>query len=364
MTFIEFLLEYYVYILVVLIILIVGIIGFLVDSKNNNEEKHSKKNKKDTSEEFALEGQQQNVVSEGVAGMAQQESGTSVVSSVEEAGTMATDFNSMIASSETMVSQGQSMIENSELHQTVMPKNVSGSSMVSDALVDLSEAVMPVQNDAMATANLQMEEMTGSNNAVVQNDLSTMINVPESVATVVSVVQQQEVGMQQPIVPETSMPIADGIVQSQSQIPVQPETMANSMAASSTIESQASIPVIQPIMEQNVISTQGANSSSSVFPTVEPVASSTVSSVISSNVVGEQPTMVNPLIQEIPRQELVSAETSFGESNVGVIPSDVSTVTGNQVISNENQPVMGNTTILTTDGSQPFDISSMFGNNQ
>ena len=44
MSFVEFLIEYYIYILAVIIVLVIGVIGFLVDSRNKE-----KKNKQDNS---------------------------------------------------------------------------------------------------------------------------------------------------------------------------------------------------------------------------------------------------------------------------------------------------------------------------
>ena len=43
MSFINFLLEYYIYILVVLVLLIICVIGFLVDAKNSKKETQKKK---------------------------------------------------------------------------------------------------------------------------------------------------------------------------------------------------------------------------------------------------------------------------------------------------------------------------------
>ena len=51
MSFVDFLIEYYVWILTVLVVLIVGIIGFLVDSKNKDKNKVNKVSKKKKSKE-------------------------------------------------------------------------------------------------------------------------------------------------------------------------------------------------------------------------------------------------------------------------------------------------------------------------
>ena len=289
MTFIEFLLQYYVYILVVLVILIVGVIGFLVDSKNKNSDKKESKSKKDDQ-------------------ILQNETMSSEIG-IENIATV-------------------NQTANSEISQQ------SSNDLVSDAS---SEVKLGTSNN---NSNVVVNSVTDSTSGNFQSSTPNGTSVNDFATVDTSGIL--EVGNNG----VNASSDATSVVQ-----PINPVGVSNSVSSNEVLAT---------------FGNNGVNVSSDTTSVVQPVNPVGVSNSIPSNGMGmtqDKDMSVNAISNNIPSTE------QLANQNGQLVAANLNheTVVDGSIKEKEEgqeQNTAVNSGIFTTDGSQPFDISSMFANNQ
>ena len=352
MSFVEFLIEYYWYILLVLILIVVTVIGFLVDSNNKKKKK---------------------------------------VSEVD-ANNSTTDVNN-VSNSEAI--QGQSVNdevlsknENNNLNN-VMPEmvgvsNESKTNGIEDSLLSLQPQVNNSVSDVLNSQPPVMP-INNSSNSNMANNINAVNNLGQGQS-----VNSGNVIPVQPIQTNLEQVIP---VESSSMQPVN-NILENSNLSSEFNQPQMIIPnlvstPVQPQLNTNfndndVVLNNSANNVGINSGMVSGGVSANVMSNYNSTVNNNIPVMenVNPQIISNPNTNLTSNYSNGMVSNNSVQPAvnnsqllnnNVGAYNGgmsnhnmnmNQQMNANNNFQNGQNNVVTSNGAQPFDISSMFGNNQ
>lgn len=364
MSFVEFLIEYYFYILAVLIVLIVGVIGFLVDSKKKNN------NKKEVKEESNFNGGQ-------VVNNIDPLQGTSVNNGL----------NNGLASVQPI--GGEILVQNQAQPQ------IQNNGMSVNGVVNASAGIVDNQNASIASNNgiLGM----GSNTNVGQVAINTVNSQPMVSNVQSNFNNEQGLGMQ--------------VVQ-----PIDVNNEMNQTAVNNNlggISDISSLQGMQPIMLNNSSDTTPIDGNQMGMQNIQtnvtnmtsnPIGISNMQSGVTSAVVNPMPDLSSQVQVDGNVNQALNDQMQLGSNNINnsvgainsqsniltgiptAITNDVSQVNnlntnvGNNMMgvptnninnnvqavpnSNMNNPMeQMNGQVYTANNSQPFDISSMFGNN-
>lgn len=418
MSFVEFLMKYYFYILVVLIILIVGVIGFLVDSKSkdDNQDKKSKRKKDKTGDAEPLTS------SDGTVSGSLNMENINMQQMAEMANGMPVNTNIGVGQNTDMViANGMNNDVNNGIGNVTADSNISNNNMSLNQMVNDNGAydVVKNYNDVNNIIGVQGVNPTMSNlqsQPIVEGQMMVqgmpsaesnqgIVNIGNMMggANVASTTTNYGV-MEQGVVPNNG---------------ISEQNLANNMALNSGLNQNGAIPVnynngmtmgenvTNPTPVTNLTSDvnvgmsvsqgQGMATGQSISPVVNvPMDSSGVSQAIqsqpsnvgmvgagnqvpipnmSNNVVPEMVgnqaytnvmNQVNPnvgaaLVQVIPPENPLAATTN---SNMGVL-APVGGMEQNAYSNSamNNQNVQNNGQVVNV-GNQAFDINSMFSNNQ
>lgn len=395
MSFVEFLLEYYIYILAVLIILIVGVIGFLVDSKN--KEKKQMINNIETNNSGSIAGNvgMSNVnsvvdggVTNGVAQNFSNQAGNGLSlngMAFNNVDVNSNNVNSNIGSV-TGVDSGMNIVQNMEPvmannNVNTMPENnfnvvnnmnneISGIREVQSDLSNMSVNQQPVMNDnfGIGMVNNQGVDNMVNNMQAVQPLVSNIGSVqtpimPSGVGVEMSnnsminnVIGVQ--GLQPEMSTEFNTPISAQASQPQVSMnlntsPIENINVGNEMGSSLNVSMGMSpLQNVQPIVNtSNVEGLSFEPVTSNIDSTNSTFTNASVTPNVNSNLVNQ-----NQMGNMMMNQQSISNGTQ-----VGMYSGVQNTYMAGQQINNGN--VQSNN-VVTSDGSQPFDISSMFANNQ
>lgn len=349
MSFVEFLIEYYFYILAVLIVLIVGVIGFLVDSKN--KKKKMAEVKEDSSSNAGqvvnnIDPLQNvpvnNVLNNEILNMQPVGGDNSVQNQVQPGvsndniplnGTLSVN-GGVVTSQEASVSLNNNILGNGI--DTNMNVNQNNSSIM-DSLQPVMNSLQPEGNNNLNLMGQVIQPIDVNNQVPVNSSLSGVSDI--------SVIQ----GIQPVTSNNTVNNMSDngiGVAYGQSMVSsIQPEV--NNMAVN-----QASILNTQP---------QGNNNVNQITNSTVPVSVNNNNDMM--NNFDMQPNMQN--ITSNTMTLPVTNQNNGMVNNVGA--NQVNTNLQTNSIPNQNMGNMGqqvSSQVYSSNNSQPFDISSMFGNNQ
>lgn len=378
MSFVEFLIEYYIYIVMVLILLIVTVIGFIVDSKNKE-----KKKKGSTSEETT-----------GTVGVNEAVNSSQIINASNQAQVsgLSNDISGD-TSSVQQVSEIQSLdnVSFQSINNNVVNAMNSGGTAVNDGLVASAQVsqeqqqvingqqiqeeqpVLSVANEQQmpSVSNLYSgQDLQGQSNQVGINNVSNMslnMGVGAQVQTPLNVQQM----------PQIQTPLN---VQQMPQSGIQTHTvMSNIPVNNGPINGLMN----NATVNNNVVS--GVNNLQ--FDMSSPLSLENVNSMQNPNLGNVQPNSVENVAMSVQNTPMATANYEAGYNNLA---NNVATVqTGQQVVGGvgmANNPYQGNVAsnvsganvngimptnslpngniVVTTDGAQPFDVASMFVNNQ
>ena len=390
MSFVEFLLEYYVYIVIVLILLIVTVIGFIVDSKN----KESRNTNKSSSNDLEVNGMNDNVnvIEQKQAGVVEN---TSLDANGVVSGNSSNIGNSLNMGQEVSfqsinvlnsvsdsinneqvinvpVSLGQQVVDN--INQVVSPDvsslnaQVQGVVYVNDGQLvnqnlesslinDNANVVASNVNQAIDAKNVSNNDMNQVAQPIgyvnnIQN-LQTNYQMPNYNNQVNNVTQGMEYYsgvMQQGINNYTEPNINYNISNNQ----VMPNMNFNQNVISGN--SQA---VNQ---QQGLYSQAGVgniNLPQMVMPS--PMSIDTLNGVVNQNLAGS---VSSPLNNSDGRNgQNTSLLNANNIDNNSINNNNFVMENSNQTVNNINNSNVNSNVVFTTNGSQPFDVTSMFVNN-
>lgn len=341
MSFVEFLMEYYFYILAILIVLIVGVIGFLVDSKN--KKKNDVGDVKDSSV-----GQVNNNINP-----LQNTNGNNVPNNEI--------LNMQPMGGDTLVqNQVQPVAQNVDM-------SLNGAMNVNAGTIANENASVSLENNVLGMGNID----TNQNNSNIMENNNVVASVQPEVSNTPNLMGQ----VIQPVDVNNQMPVNNNL---------------NNLSGTSDISTLQSV---QPVMSNNTVNqmpSNGANfaTGQTVVSSLQPGVSSTVTTQepllnaqpvlndnmnqISNNVVptsinDSNNAVINSFSLQPNMQNGIQNTSSAINQNNGMInnieASQVNTNSQLNNVSNQNTNNMGQQ-VYTSNNSQPFDISSMFGNNQ
>lgn len=381
MSFVEFLLEYYIYILAVLVVLIVGVIGFLVDSKNKGKKKKSASvvetsnvevnpnNSADVvadnvtvnpmTNDSVVGNNLNNVMPDMVASPVENNGGDLVQSIqpvlnnevVNPVGSN-NDLNNLASFQSNMVNNG-TMVSNENVNNGMMDVlgNVSSQNLIQPGMASVSGnpiPVMPVNNSI--NDNLQSN--------MVNNDLNSIASFQPSMVGNDNVVNNQN-PVQSTVYGVSSNPIPV--------VPIQVENVVNTNLDQSNVMRGPNGQSVMSNMVQPDVNVRMQNNMNSI-QNLQPVMPNGGVNTVETNAVNSNAALNNGV--NFNSQNQVVGNEMLGQSmmsggNQGSLNSGVNVQNTNmagQIGSNGN--LVGNNNVVTTDGSKPFDISSMFPNNQ
>lgn len=326
MSFIEFLMKYYFYILVVLIILIVGVIGFLVDSKNKDKAKKDANSSGD---------------------------GTS------------TDKDNLVNN-----------VSDVAANNVAIEQAIGNVNNVANVNLENNPASMEVpSNNNLVNSNVSdnMQSNQGSANDILNNNVSEQSNILTPVNNINSV-NDGGASYSQPIVQN------DNVVQESNvnnNIPNNQNSISSMENSSNVMSNHVDLSVNQG--DSNNIATNVSQVSNNTNLTQD---SSLVNNQNSSNIlfskepVGEvnsqvsQPVTTNMTFGQIPANDGVTpsngsapnANVVQGSQPLGQVASNITT----SVYQQPSEPAMNSdaNASVNNNESKPFDINSMFSNNQ
>lgn len=326
MSFVEFLIEYYIYILAVIIVLVIGVIGFLVDSRNKD-----KKSKQDNSN---------NVIKNDGNGS---QNGVSSLDNKEEVKSLdnvvLTQNTSLDNTLNSNINGVNSNLSNAGLVSPIVDNtnnNVNSNDSILNSQVNLSNQVLS-----------SVEPSSVNNNNVNINNLGNSLNVEPVLANSMMNTNQE------PVMEQVSRP-----VQSQVLEPVNPVNLVTPVMPASSIPQASSANNYNPtsVNPSNVNvglnTNQVPNSANGMINSNNNMQSN----MNMSTQVG-RPTLTNvQMIQPNLNNNQNSNMSSVNQmSNV-----NQSNLQNNNMIQQTAQPVNN---VVTSNGREPFDVSSMFENN-
>lgn len=373
MSFVEFLLEYYFYILAVLIVLIVGVIGFLVDSKNKNNKK------KDVKDEVNPSGGQvvnnvdplqgasiNNDLNNGLANMQPiggenlvqnqvqpqiQNNGMSVNSGVNASTGIVDDQNASIVSNNGILGT-----------EPINTTNVEQGNLNTISSQPMNFGVQPNFNNEQVLGTQVMQPIdvnNGMNQIGVNNNLGVISDI--------SVLQGMQPTMQNNNISNVSMPLGGNQMGMQNIQPGVTDVAINPMGVSNMQPSVTSV-VVNPMPDLSSQSQVDGNVNQTLNNQVQLGSNDISNSVGAINGINTQLTMQNgiPLssinggVSQVNNQNFNVGNNMMGVP-ANIINNNVQSVPNSNM---KNPMEQMNGQVYTANNSQPFDISSMFGNNQ
>lgn len=327
MSFIEFLVKYYVYIFAVLVVLIIGVIGFLVDSRNK-EKKKKMENVQGNNDMSNTEPLEQPSMQNMSVNNVQSDVQLGIQPGIQQPQMINNDVSGNMDLNNVMPSMVDVPNVNDGLSDVNGLNNVNNVQPVMPNLEVNPLSEIPVNNSKTMNNNMNQDGMIDVNSLNdVNNVQSVMPNIDVNPIPV------------QPIQPQVN--------QEFNQVPVSNVNVG--MASMLNKEPEVNVvPNVQPVIQPTAA-------------TIEPISFNSVSPVINNeintNFNNQNQMMGVPSVQ--PQATMESPQPIMSNnSQVGVIPNL------NNQNTNITTPSNNNGSVVTSDGSQPFDISSMFANNQ
>ena len=390
MSFIEFLMEYYIYILVVLIILIIGVIGFLVDSWNKGKKDKEVVKKDDSVDDEGLKVNTNNVSSQvenandlvnQQAVNFQQVSSMTQKDGLQESNLQNNDLSQKNSSNINLGSNNSQEVSASISNGFVVNGGEMGNDLSSVNSQVINNQAMGVVGDSSVAMNGEMVvpgSVSSENTYVVpgQNLQPQMDNV---------VLQPQESQVIEPQVMNTNV-VAENMIQDnnsqtmQTIIPnmemgqvnnvIQPN-LVNDISGLN-VQSQVNEPVVEPQVNESVVESQD----SSLINPIPVLNMQPINPLVMDNSVSSNSSQVNTPIMD---SSVNFNGVGINNQSRNVVNENQNTVLNTEPVSgninnqmqstnnssiNETQNNVSNSAIYTSDGSQPFDISSMFANNK
>lgn len=390
MSFVEFLLEYYVYIVIVLILLIVTVIGFIVDSKN----KESKNTNKSSSNDLEVNGMNDNanVIEQKQAGVVENTSldvngvvsGNS--SNIDNSLNMGQEvsfqsINVLNGVSDSInneqvinvpVSLGQQVVDN--INQVVSP-DVSSLNAQVQGVVYVNEGQLVNQNLGSSLINDNANVATPNVNQVVyaknvsNNDLNQVVQP----IGYVNNIQNLQTNYQMPNYNNQvnnvmqGMEYYSGVMQQGINNYTEPNGNYN-------ISSNQVMPNMN--FNQNVISgnSQAVNQQQGLYSQVgvgninppqavmpSPMSIDTLNGVVNQNLAGSVSSPLNN--SDVVNGQNTSLLNANNIDNNSINNNNFVMENSNQTVNNINNSNVNSNVVFTTNGSQPFDVTSMFVNN-
>lgn len=297
MSFIDFLMEYYFWIMAILLILVVGVIGFLVDSKHGKKKGEKVENNEvpQTPVDNGEQQMQMNVNPNMTLGSL---NSGSPINSQENA-------NNVVNNVEGVVPPVQPMGQ-VDVSQPVVEQPVVGQVQMETPVIAMQQSPEPVQVETPVVSPQPVMEQPMVGQVVMENPV--MQSQPEPVQVV-----PQQVNVETSIMNQPVQPVSESVV-------LEPQVI---MPQQINVET----PVVNPqsVMEQPMVGAVQVETPV-VQQQSEPVQVNP--QVVNPQVVGSQPVMEQPVV---------------------------------------SQPVVNGvpaSSVVTSDGAQPFDINSMFNSNQ
>lgn len=338
MSFIEFLMQYYFYILAVLIVLIVGVIGFLVDSKNKNKNKSELKDTTNSNGGQVINNVDplmsvpaNNGVSSGIVGM-------------------------QPMSNNLVQNQVQSQIQNNVLTGNGTIDNQNFSEFSNNNILGMEPNI--TNNNGQGTLNTVNNQAMGINVQANLNGQQVMgdqsmqsMNINDNVSSVGFNNNLGDMAIStsiQPVMPTNN---------------ISNSTMSFDSNMNGMQGMQSNIPnvAINPMVNSNT-QTPISNNVNQPFNNQAQVSSNDINNIGLINGMSSQPNI--PI--SIPTSPISDGVNQINNQNVnlGTVPNNTLNGLGIENSSMNNSMTQMNGQIYTTNNSQPFDISSMFGNNQ
>ena len=390
MSFVEFLLEYYLYIMAVLVVLIVGVIGFLVDSKNKE-----RKAKNVSSSENINDNATQTIDVSALNGNLDQNNAVSMNNNEvinQQPTAVAMPVNGEVVVEQPQMVNSESLVNSVDSNNGFSASNMGGGTVVEPVNVNngfgnVSQNVEPVMPE-IVNVNNEVNSVGSLGQNLSSNMSSVGVNLQNgNMATENSNVLDQNVNS----VMNNGVNVNQGL-----------GSMLNSGVGIMDNNNQSSViggQNLQPIMQnQNVnsVPVQAVQTPVDVVNNqnlVENVVSgnSMVSNFNSNinNVQGAQSMMQDSVVNPLGFEPVINNNSNFMQGNSGMMGQEVQSNVGigmnqnmvansyqnglgnGQVVQNTygvsnptNNTVQGNGAVVTSDGAQPFDISSMFANNK
>lgn len=373
MSFVEFLLEYYVYIVIILILLIVTVIGFIVDSKNKESKNSNKSNSND------LEVNQVNANSNVIE---QKQEGVVENTSLDVNGGVSVNNSSI----DNSLNMGQEVS-----FQSINVLNGVSDSINNEQVVNTpisSEQQMIDNNVSSANAEVQGMPQVNDGQLISQNLQSNLINdnanvVMQNANQVVDVQNVSNSDLNQGVQPIGYVNNLNNL-QTNYQMPNYNNQVSN----------------IQPGMEYYGGVMQQGNNNYSASNVNYNIPNNQVMPNMNFNqngiggnsqVANQQPglysqagiTGINVSPVEMPNPMSIDTLNGVSNQNLGVSVSsplnnsggvngqntslsNANNIDNNFVMKNNNQSgnnINNSNIVFTTNGSQPFDVTSMFFNN-
>lgn len=364
MSFIEFLLEYYIYILAVLVILIVGVIGFLVDSKNKEKSKNKELNvNNDSNNQASLND---NVpVKEEIVNTSEVKNEHAMDVPVRNApvGMQALNEQAM-----GMQMSANDSVVNSNINEIVSDLgNIQNSSeaMNSD---NSNDNVVSSLNDNVSVLNEQMVESIQAEmvNPVIDLNVNagmSMMNNSQNVNNVSNVnggVPNLQNVQSQNIKPQN--------IQSQMINPVPVSSSNSNMSMMNINQNIGVVPNFQPKSVQlgmvNSIPVNNVNNNMGMNNVAPSVQSQMGGAMSTKNVNFNVSALNNQTSVNNVGFSQGSVNNTYQARGVNMANSNMGNINQNSaVLPNGNPALQNQAQVFTSDGQQPFDISSMFNNN-
>ena len=364
MSFVEFLMEYYYYILAVLIVLIVGVIGFLVDSKNKNKKKN------DVNENSNLNGGQ-------------------VISNVDPLQGVAINNGSNNGIANMQPIMGDSLAVNQAMPQ------IQNNGMSMTGVGEANSSIVDSQNTSMGVNNSVLGIEPIITNNVIQDGVNTVNGQLMGSSVQPSLNNGQGMGspVTQPIDINNNLGGISDISVLQGMQPI----MSNNNISNNTV-SVGSSPIVAPGVLPDITNAAAkpieiSNNQPNVMNGVDNSISNLNSQSqfndniiqspnnqvqVSSNNINNSIDAINGINPQtnipngIPVYPINGGLSQVNNQNFNVgnnMPGALSNGIGNNVQTESNTNTSNlmqqmNGQVYMADNSQPFDISSMFGNNQ
>ena len=369
MSFVEFLLEYYLYIMAVLVVLIVGVIGFLVDSKNKE-----RKAKNVSSSENINDNATQTIDVSALNGNLDQNNAVSMNNNEvinQQPTAVAMPVNGEVVVEQPQMVNSESLVNSVDSNNGFSASNMGVGTVVEP--VNVNNEVNSVgslgqnlsSNMSSVGVNLQNGNMATENSNVLDQNVNSVMNNGVNVNQGLGSMLNSGVG----IMDNNNQ---SNVMGGQNLQPIMQNQNVNS------------VPVQAVQMPVDVVNNQNL---------VENVVSgnSMVSNFNSNinNVQGAQSMMQDSVVNPLGFEPVVNNNSNFMQGNSGMMGQEVQSNVGigmnqnmvansyqnglgnGQVVQNTygvsnptNNTVQGNGAVVTSDGAQPFDISSMFANNK
>lgn len=383
MSFIEFLLEYYIYILAVLVIIIVGVIGFLVDSKNKDKNKVDVSSSNNSGQNVGISNENSvsqtnlSVTNEPVNSVTLEMEPQNVNDIVNTNNNLNEEVSLNVNTNTNVVNGGPS-VENNDINnvlreqsnevlgEQVMSSNIAnmvisqgvkydnaGFSIDNGPINNLNNSVMNGIENVQATPTVEVNQMPVSSNINPVNVQNQMVNAGNLSGDILNQVPNSAPVQpaQTPInVSLNEMPVqslyggisnvsnlntSNDVVYQQN---IQPAMPINNNVSPLDFDMMPSnnVGTNQNIGVQNQMMGMGMPNSMNVQNNME----------FNQNMVPNNGVQyMNPLTEVPHNSNMVSQTSNMGSQNL-----------------NNNMAI--NNTVVTSEGAQPFDISSMFANNK